>query len=255
MSFAIAATVGGAVLGSVASNRAAKAQAGASDRAAQLQQDQFERSVELQEPFRQAGLTGQNRLMELLGIGGDKASEGYGSAMRDFGAADFEADPGYQFRLSEGMKAIDRSASANGRLGSGRTLKDLVRFGQGQASQEYGNAYNRFQTNRSNKINPLQSLAGGAQTATNQVQSAGQSYASGAGDAIMGGGNARASGYVGGANSIGAGIGQGVNIGQNNRLMGLLQRPASSGYGGSGTGYGGFGSGYQYGEQDLGQYL
>lgn len=230
MSFAIAATVGGAVIGGIATNKAAKTQAASADRAAQLQKDQFDKTVELQEPFRQAGLTGQNRLMELLGIGGDKGAEGYGSAMRDFGMADFQADPGYQFRLEEGMKALDRSASANGRLGSGRTLKDLVRFGQGQASQEYGNAYNRFQTNRSNKINPLQSLTGQAQSATNQVQSAGQTYANNAGEAFMGGGNARASGYVGGANALSSGIGQGVGISQNNRLMSLLQRPATSGY-------------------------
>lgn len=185
----------------------ADAQEDAADQAAQLQREQFNKTVELNEPFRQAGLAGQNRLLELLGIGGNKDAADYGSAMRDFGTADFQADPGYQFRLSEGMKGLERAAASRGGLLSGRAYKGLMDYGQGLASQEYGNAFNRFQTNRSNKLNPLQALAGTGQSATNQVSAAGQNYASGAGSAIMGGGNARASGYVGGANAINDSIG------------------------------------------------
>ena len=52
-------------------------------------------------------------------------------------------DPGYQFRLQEGQKALERSASRRGALNTGGTLKDVSAFGQGLASQEYGNAYGR----------------------------------------------------------------------------------------------------------------
>ena len=53
-------------------------------------------------------------------------------------------DPGYKFRLSEGMKALDRQAAARGGLISGNALKATQRYGQDLASQEFGNAYNRL---------------------------------------------------------------------------------------------------------------
>lgn len=157
----------------------------------------------------------------------------YGSLMRDFSMADFQADPGYAFRMEEGQKALDRSASARGGLYSGRAAKDLLRFGQGLGAQEYGNAYNRFQINRSNKLNPLQSMAGVGQTATGQVQTAAQNYATGAGSAIQQGGNARASGYVGRANALNTGIGQATNAWQQYNL--LRQQPTYGGGGWSST--------------------
>jgi hypothetical protein len=60
----------------------------------------------------------------------------------------FEADPGYGFRLSEGLKALERSAAARGGLMSGGAGKALQRYGQDLASQEYGNAFQRFQQDR-----------------------------------------------------------------------------------------------------------
>lgn len=73
----------------------------------------------------------------------------------DFTAPDplnFQADPSYQFRLGEGMKALQRSAAARGTLLTGGTARALENYGQGAASQEYQNAYNRalqsYTTNR-----------------------------------------------------------------------------------------------------------
>jgi hypothetical protein len=68
-----------------------------------------------------------------------------------FGYQDFQApgqeqvyaDPGYQFRLNEGRGVLENSAAARGLLNSGGTLQDLMRWGQGFASQEYGNVFNR----------------------------------------------------------------------------------------------------------------
>lgn len=58
-------------------------------------------------------------------------------------AAVLAADPGYQFRLEQGLGAIQNSAAAKGILNSGGTLKDLQNYGQNLASQEYGNVFNR----------------------------------------------------------------------------------------------------------------
>ena len=60
-----------------------------------------------------------------------------------FQAPNLSEDPGYQFRLDQGVKAIDQSAAAKGTLRSGGTLKDIMGYGQDLASQEYGNAFNR----------------------------------------------------------------------------------------------------------------
>lgn len=55
-----------------------------------------------------------------------------------------ESDPSYQFRLEQGNQAINRSAAAKGMLGSGNVLAELAKYGQGMASQEYGNQFNRL---------------------------------------------------------------------------------------------------------------
>jgi hypothetical protein len=250
-----AAVVGGAVLGTVASSKASSAQQSAANRAtdvaaqtaadqAQVQREIFEKQTELQAPFREAGLAGQNRLMELLGIGGTKGAPGYGRyATAEFGADKFKADPGYAFRMSEGMKALERSAAARGGLLSGATLRGTQRFGQDLGSQEYQNAFNRFQAERAGTLNPFQALAGTAQSGANVLgQQAGQyganvsnilgSYGSAAQGNIIGAGNAQASGYMGAANAIGGGVGQGINFYQNQQLLNRLPTYGTSTLGG-----------------------
>jgi hypothetical protein len=173
---------------------AAQKGADAAAQATNLQRQMFEKQIELQEPFRQAGLSGQNRLLELLGIGGTAGAQGYGRyATADFTPANFLAnqDPGYAFRMSEGMKALERSAAARGGLLSGATLKGTQRYGQDLASQEYQNAFNRYQTTRANTLNSYASLAGVAQTSANTLGQAAGQYGANAGNiAMMGGANA-----------------------------------------------------------------
>jgi hypothetical protein len=155
----------------------------------------------LQEPFRQGGMAGMNRLLDLLGLSQNTTSAGYGSLMKDPTLADFQADPGYQFRQQEGERGLQRAASASGGLGSGKFLKDAMRFNQGNASQEYGNWFNRFQALRQNKLNPLQSLMGSGQTAANTI-----------GGYVTDGGSAQAAGKVGTANAWGNALSQGVSM-------------------------------------------
>lgn len=220
-----------------AARDAANAQVEAADRAAKAQREMFERQVELQAPFREAGLTAQNRLMTLLGLeGGQAGAPDFGRYSRDFSMADFEADPGYGFRMSEGMKAIERSAAARGGLLSGSTLKGVQRFGQDLASSEYGNAYNRFYQMRNAQLNPLQSLTGAGQTGTNVLTNAAGDVGRGvagaytaAGNAqatgYTGAGQARASGYVGGANALTGALQSGMQ----NYLTASYMRPGGGG--------------------------
>ena len=231
MGWMAAAMVGSSLIGASAADSAADVQAGASDRAARLQKEQFDRQTELQEPFRLAGV---RALPEL------EAASRY----KNFGMDQFTADPGYGFRLSEGQKALDRQAAARGGLISGAALKGAQRFGQEMGSQEYTNAFNRYQTERQARLNPLQSLAGMAQTSVNQLGQAGQAYATNAGEAIGAAGQARASGYMGAANAVSQGLTGYLNYSQGQQRNALLQQSlANRGGGGYGGNYGGGQSG------------
>jgi len=206
-----AAVVGSSLIGSSASRSAASTQADAANRAADLQMQQFERQVELQEPWRQAGITALNKLIPLS------------TEYTPFGMKQFQQDPGYAFRMQEGMKALERSAAARGGLLSGGMLKGAQRYGQDLASQEYMNAFNRYQAERNAQLNPLQSLAGVGQTATNQLGQAGQTMAGNVGQALGAAAQARASGYIGGANALSQGLGTYLNYQQNQNLLNMLR--------------------------------
>jgi len=221
--FVAGAIVVSSVMGSKAAKSAAGTQAAASQAATEAQRDMFERQVELQEPFRKAGMAGQNRLMELLGLGEDKTAADYGKyASAEFTPAQFQADPSYAFRMSEGMKGLERSAAARGGLLSGSALKGVQRYGQDLASQEYQNAFNRYQTSRANTLNPFQSLAGVAQSSANTLTSAAGTLGQNIGSNIIGAGNAAAAGQVGAANAFSQGVGQGINFYQGQQYLNRL---------------------------------
>jgi len=226
-------TVGSSLIGSKASRDAASQQQQAAAQASDVQRDIFERQVELQAPFREAGLAGQNRLLELLGIGGAPGASGYGKyATAEFGADKFKADPGYAFRMSEGMKALERSAAARGGLMSGATLKGIQRYGQDLASTEFQNAFNRYQAERAGTLNPYQALAGTAQTSANVLTGAAGNLGQQLGSNIIGAGNAQAAGQIGQANAIASGLGQGINFYQNQQLLNRLPTYGTSTLGG-----------------------
>jgi len=219
MSAVATAIVASTAVGAYSANRAAGTQAEASDRSVALQEKMYRQNVARQKPFYEAGV---NALPELVEA----------SRYKNFDMDQFTADPGYGFRLSEGQKALERSAAARGGLISGGALKAATRFGQEMGSQEYTNAFNRYQTERAARLNPLQSLTGMGQTTANTIGNAGTTMAGNVGEAYMGGANARASGYVGGANAVTGGLNQYLSYQQNqqqqNMLNNYLSRPRSS---------------------------
>ena len=195
----IGSVVGGAgsiIAGKVAADGATAAgedAAASADRAAQLQKDMFDQLRTDQAPWLEAGKRALHNL------------ENFEQFDPAWSADKFQADPGYTFRLNEGMKALQNSAAARGGLLSGNTLKGITNYGQEAASQEYSNAYNRYNTQRNQRLNNLQSLANVGQTATQQVGNAGQNYANNAGNSMMNSGNALAAGRQGAANANASG--------------------------------------------------
>jgi hypothetical protein len=203
------AVIGGAVASKGAS-KAAKAQQQAAEQASDVQRQIFERQTELSEPFRQAGITSQNELMRLLGIGGDATAADYGMLTRGFTPEQMQMDPGYAFRLAEGEKALERMQAARGQYLGGGAIRAGTRYGQEMGSQEYMNAFNRAQAQLGTRLGALGSLYGAGQTATQQVAGQAGQLGSNLGNLLMQSGQARASGYLGQANALSQALGQGA---------------------------------------------
>jgi len=131
------------------------------------QRRQYDQTRADMEPWRVAGADGLNRLNALLANP---------DSIQDSAA--------YQWRIGQGVQGMDRSAAARGALYSGGQSADLMRFGQGLASQEYGEQWNR-----------LAGLAGVGQSANSQLGALGANAAGNIGNAYANMGNARASAY------------------------------------------------------------
>lgn len=148
----IAAAAGTAAAGIYGANKAADAQKKASKKAAKAQENALKVQTELAKPYVEAGKTALAEYQKLADY-------------QPFGMDQFEADPGYQFRMSEGVKALERSAAARGLLSSGATLKGITQFGQNAASAEYENAFSRYLTEREARLDPYRYLTGVGQAA------------------------------------------------------------------------------------------
>lgn len=217
---AVIGGLGSAAAGIFGSNKAADAQKKAAKKQAKLtqaalkqQKEALERQIGLQEPFRQVGV---NALTQYP----TAAAPSY----TPFGMPQFQTDPGYNFRLAEGLKALERSASARGLLQSGGTLKGIQQYGQNIASDEYQNAFNRYlleQTKmREERLAPLEYQIGLGQAAAsgqaaNIGTTAGQTadLTLGLGELAAQRGNVQAAQYMGGAGAIGnalSSIGTGI---------------------------------------------
>jgi hypothetical protein len=56
----------------------------------------------------------------------------------------FQTGPGYDFRMDQGMQALQRLNASRGRLDSGNTMIDAMGFAGGLADQEYGTWLDRL---------------------------------------------------------------------------------------------------------------
>jgi len=185
------------------------------------------------QPFLAAGTQGVNSLAAALQPGGALTSQ------FSFNPTDLQNDPGYQFRLKQGLGALQSTAAANGSLQSGNTLAAIENYGQGLAGTEYQNAYNRalttFQTNRTNNLQSLMSLASFGLPAAAQSNTAFQNYGNLASSntlnaALYGGTNLTNAGYYTGQNLTGT-ANTLANMGITGAQLGLQGAEASGQFG------------------------
>ena len=222
---------GGAVLGGLLSGAGATAgartQADAAREGAQLEKQMFDIQNANQAPYREAGYSA------LRDIAGMKPYLTHQFTPEDFAAG---IDPGYAFRLQQGQRALDAQLNRAGGLVGGNALAAMQDYTQGQASQEYGNAFNRYQLQRGNIYNTLASIAGLGQTSLGQTTNASTTAGANIGNLISNAGAATGAGQV----AMGNALGNVANtIGNQYMLSQLLAPKAGAGVGLSGGFLGG----------------
>lgn len=221
MGWVATAVVGSALIGGGASYLAGKESAkGARDAAkstsnAQIysvnaQKEMFEKTRQDQETWRVAGEKALEAIQERPDF--------------EFNADTFEKfkDPSYDFRMQEGINALDRSAASRGRVLSGAQDRAVTRHGSSLASQEYGNAFSRALTSDQYNLGKQQSLAGIGQQSANLLANAGQQTAGNLSNIAMQGGQAQANIAMANAQNQAnaySGIAQSANQGIGNYLL------------------------------------
>lgn len=204
MADVVTAAVGGglgivsSLVSSKASGKAAETQAGAAKESSALaaetslqatreaiaaQKEMYEQGRQDLAPWREAG----GRALTDL------------EALMKQGPGEFTKSPGYEFTLSEGTKAIERAASAGGRLASGRTIKESIGYAEGLASTEYDKFLARYYA----KLNPYQTMAGLGQTTAATTAQAGTQTGAGIASSLMSGGSTAANAYYQGGIAAG----------------------------------------------------
>lgn len=236
------ATLVSGMMGADAAENAADTQAQSQRESAAIQKAQFDLQNKQQTGYRAAGGQALSQI-GALGSGtygmydaeGNQTGTGTGSGYltKQFTPEDFQAgmDPGYAFRLKMGQEQAQRQGNQAGGAIGGNALAGLQDYTQGSASQEYGNAFNRFQTQRGNIYNTLASIAGLGQTSLGQTGQAGTAAGANIGQAISNAGSAQAAGQVGAANAYGGAIQSAGNQYYLSQLLKQQPTTAPSGYG------------------------
>lgn len=168
--------VGSALIGARSARKAANTQADAAQAAAQVQKEIFDQTSEYFAPYREAGENALRPYVDQIGT-------------------EFTKTPGYDFRLQQGLDAIEGSAAARGGLYSGATMQALQNYGQDYAT----NAYEGW-------LNRLGGLTNMGQASAGQQAAAGQNFANATGNYLTQAGNAQAAGTMAVGNALNQGF-------------------------------------------------
>lgn len=131
----------------------------------------------------------------------------------------YQKTPGYDFRLNEGMNALQSSVAAQQGMNSGAAMKALTRYGQDYATNEYNNYLNRLAGAASQGQAAAGAQAGAGQFLGGQVGNAYQTQGNALAQGFLNAGNAQAAGIMGGVNSITNGISNALGAWQFNQLL------------------------------------
>lgn len=218
--------------GAEAAGKAGQLQADSSRYAADLAQKQYEQTRQDQMPWLNAGRDALGQLSDRIGQNaqfddrwGGRIESAYqnGQLTGGLDPNNFQNDPSYQFRKQQGMDGLQSSAAASGGLLSGAALKSLNQYNSNLASQEYGNAWQRDQSEKQNlmgvlsgnragdynlfsnedtrQYNQLANISGVGQQTAGQLGQFGALNAAQQGDYAVNGANMQANALMGAAGS------------------------------------------------------
>jgi hypothetical protein len=220
-----AAIIGGSVLSAGASVLGSSKAAGGATAASDAQKQMYLQTRADLSPFAQAGagvLPSLNALAMSGPTGGgpDYVAQAAGERPLQMTQANLEATPGYQFDLSQGLKATQSAAAARGLGVSGAALKGAATYATGLANKTYQDQFNlqqqRFtdllnlntgqQGQLQNQYTRLHDTAALGENAAAQTGTAGTSAAATAGNYLNQAGLASAAGTTGVSNALTGGI-------------------------------------------------
>lgn len=216
MSWVAAAIAGSSLvsgyMGARAAKDAARIQSEAADRAAAQQREMFDIGRADLAPYREQGYAALEDISRLKPYLTQQFTTE--EALSPY------LDPSMAFRMKYGTQATERLGNVAGGALSGNTLRSLQEFGQGLASTEYANAFNRAQAERSNIYNTLANIAGMGQGAVNVGVGQGQALGQSLAGLTTGVGAAQAAGTVGAANAYSQALQTPMNYLQLSSLLG-----------------------------------
>lgn len=204
------------VLGTNAANKAAELQAQSADKALAQQRSMFDIIRGDQTPYRNAGAGAAQTLSDMIKPGG--------FLMTPFTGSSVATDPGYQFGMNEGIKAIDRSAASKGALNNGGTLKALTRYGTDYAGTKFNDAFQRDLATKNQQYGSLAGVASLGQNAAAQTGNAGMNFANNSSNILTQQGNAQAAGSVGQANAISGSLSQFMKSMSDQQILDILKQ-------------------------------
>jgi len=208
MPWAVAAAVGGAIISSEGAKSAANTQARAGESAQQTQERMLASQQALNEPYRAAGLTALDRLIQGTAKGGEFATP--------FKMEESEAQ---KFATKESLAAMQSQMQVGGQGLSSNAIAGAGKLAGNIGSQYEAQAYNQWLTSRQQEMAPLQNIATmGQAAASGQAANIGQA-GSNISNLQTGIGNVQAAGQVGSANAMAGGF---SNVSQYMMLQNLL---------------------------------
>ena len=167
----------------------------------------------------------------------------------------FQKDPGYDFRMQQGMNVVNQNSAAQGLSLSGANQRAMQNYAQGFASNEMGNAFNRYNTNRNfgyqqgidqyqqanqqqmQRYNQMNGLAGMGMQAGNSLANMSTGYGENMAQIYGQMGNARAAGTMGAFNGMTGSLNGGSQLAM--MPVGMSGGGGMGSMGGMGMGYGG----------------
>ena len=193
----ILGSIGQGILGSSAEGKAERQRLAGIEEAKGYLTRGTEESKGYYSPYYQTGTASSNRLAALLGVGGDTGAKDYGYLTQEFTPDKLQFDPGYLFRLNEGLKQLQGQAAARGGLLSGATIRGGQKYAQGAASTEYANAYERQRQRQQDIYNMLSGQQRTGYQAGSAMADIANQYAANMGNLGIGAGNVRAQSTLG----------------------------------------------------------